>query len=106
MIYIVEVPHYYNPLCWAANDEVDAINILSTSCRLLGQHDSVPSVNAPFSEWMSYNRAELYTQYVFMTTEEAIAGIDTISGHNAVLAQKALVNAMEGHEQITIDNRG
>ena len=87
MIYIVEIPHQYQPFCWSAIDENDAVSkMLLTHIRM----DDTPDIGAPFAEWVRYNGLDLHSQYVFMDDRSAIDGLKEISGHGSAQAIAAL----------------
>ncbi len=87
MIYIVEIPHQSRPSCWSATDEDDAI---SKMFQTFIRHGDTPEMDASFDEWCDYNRSDLSSQRVYMNAEEAIAGLDEISGHGSIQAICAL----------------
>lgn len=87
MIYIVEIPHQGRPSCWIALNEADAVRRMFETFVRRGD---TPELDASFDDWCEYNRADLSNQYVFMTEDEAVAGLESITGHGSAAAIDAL----------------
>jgi hypothetical protein len=100
MIYIVEIPHQYQPFCWSAHDEADAVSKMWQSTYKM---DDTPALAAPFAEWVRYNGLDLHSQYVFMDDRSAIDGLKEISGHGAVQAIAALREELKATGELPED---
>ncbi len=86
MIYIVEIPHQKPPRCWAVATAEQLINAIAESNPRCGELPEGNSVD----EWLYFNGRDLSNQYVFWTDEEAINGLNEMSGHGSAEAHDAL----------------
>jgi hypothetical protein len=86
MIYIVEIPHQQRPIAWSAFNEFDAVNRMSADAA----RDGGAPHGGDFDAWVDYTRQDLSSMRVYLSSQEAITGLDEISGHGSGGAADAL----------------